>query len=347
MATAQYQRILPGYRGANPLAYAQQQAASRQADIAARAEAARLLAEQKAAADAARIKAQADAEALKRAAAFNALTTRTNADWNELMAKQKDRNKPKPVKVTEKLLSDKGAEIGSVVREYTPEEFAAQKKAKELADLTAKRDLLKAESLSPSGLNYIASKLGMSRVPAKLATVEEQIKALEVPTELVSTAAAPEVAAAPATAPAAPTPRGFIGSPGANTFLADPSPLGMNRAETNAYAINLNNQATAEVSAPRDLLTSESFPSGYDPGHGSFQVDPGPAPTPIRIEDPGMIPFTPGPQDAPPVAPVIPGTHVQHLIANPGLAKFFNEKYGEGAAEKVLQEAMAAEESQP
>lgn len=337
MATANHPRILPSYRRSNfdPVAYSRQQAASRQADIAARAEAARLLAEQKAAQEEARIKAQSEAEALKRAAAFNALTTRTNADWNELMAKQKDRNKPKPVKVTEKLLSDKGAEIGSVVREYTPEEFAAQKKAKEMADLTAKRDLLKSEWQMPFGL---------SRVPAKLATVEEQIKALEAPADLVAPAGAPAAVAAPA--PAAPTPRGFIGSPGANTFLAEPSPLGMSRAETNAYAINLNNRAPA-AAAPRDLLTSESFPSGYDPGHGSFQMDAGPAPTPIKIEDPGMIDFTPGPQDAPPVAPVIPGTHIQHLIANPGLAKFFNEKYGEGAAEKVLQEAMAAAESQP
>lgn len=333
MATSYQQRILPGYRRQNfdPTSYAAQQAASRQADIAARAQAASLLAEQKAAADEAKIKAQAEAEALKRAAAFNALTTKTNADWNQLMAKQKEKDRPKPVRVTEQILNPKGVEIGKVTREFSPEEYAANKKAKELADLTTKRDLLKSEWQMP---------FGMSRVPAKIADVEKQIEALNVPADIVS----PGAASAPAAAPAAgPTPRGFIGSPGANTFLADPTPLGMNREQTNAYAINLNNQG----GAPRDLLTSESFPSGYDPGHGSFQMDAGPAPTPIRLEDPGMIPFTPGPQDVPPAAPAIPKPHVEYLIANPGASKFFDEKYGAGAADRVLQESMAAQESQP
>ena len=308
MATRYYRNGIPGL---SQTAYAQQQAASRQADIRARAEAAQLLAQQKADLEEARIAAQAEAEAQKRTAAFNALTTKTNADWNMMLAKQ---NKPSKIRVATK----DEATGTTTTREFTPEEFAADKKAKEISDLTAKLDLLKNEWQMPFGL---------SRVPGQIAETEKQINALQAPADIVTEAASAVAPAAPAR-----TPRGFIGSPGRNTFLAEPAPLGMSRAQTNEFAINLNNQ---QAPPPRDLLTSESFPAGYDPGHGSFQVGEAPAAAPV-------------PQDAPPVPfKPIPKAHVAFLLANPNTVEQFNQKHGAGAAEEVLQAEMSKAESQP
>lgn len=264
-------RIGSGYRGGNnitidPTAYAAQQERSRQADIRARAEAAQLLARQKAEAQAAEDEARNAREVAANAARFSLHQSTTNAAWNKLMAEQAAKQQPKPIKVIE---TDK--DTGRKVERTVPAaQFDAEEKAKKISALTTQRDLLKNEWQMPFGL---------SRVPGKLASVESELAAANAPTDLLTSptrTATSQVVAAPA-----PTPQGFIGSPGANTFLATPQPLGMNRAQTNAYAIDLNNKAAP---APRDLLTSESFPSGYDPGHGSFQMDAVGAPEAEEIQ---------------------------------------------------------------
>lgn len=299
---------MPAYRNPAPAidytAYAQQQEANRQADIRARQNAAERLAQQKADAQEAKIKAESDADALRRAATFNALTTRTNSDWNVLKAKLDAKNKPAKIKVTEK-----DANTGTTTtRELTPDEFAAEKKAKQIEDLTTKRDSLKSSWLFP----------GLRGIPARIADTEKQIQALQAPTDLVMAGAAPVAAAV------APTPQGFIGRPGANTFLAGPTPLGLNRAQTNEFAINLNN---GTPQPPRDLLRSTSFPSGYQPGHGAMQVDAAPPASPMNIQDAPMAPYK---------EQVIPKTHIAHLLANPDTADDFEKKYGAGSAAQYL-----------
>jgi len=296
--------ILPGGYGADYSSYAAQQEANRQADIRARQQAAQDLADQKAEAEAKKLAAQAAASKATHDAAFNALRTRTNADWNLLKQRTDAKNNPKPVKVT-----TKEGDV-TTTREVSPEAFAAEEKAKNLAKLTEKRDALK------DAINF-----PFRNVPGKLKAVQDQINALNVPADLVTAQAG-----APAAAPvvAAPTPRGFIGSPGANTFLAEPAPLGMDRAQTNAYAIKLNNERNPP---PRDLLRGGSFPAGYQPEHGSFQVDPNPPASGGVVLDPPLAPYA---------EPVIPKTHIAHLLANPDTAADFDAKHGEGAAAKYL-----------
>ena len=304
---------MPAYRNPAPAvdytAYAQQQEANRQADIAARNAAAQRLADQKAELATAKIKSESEADAMRRAATFNALTTRTNSDWNVLKAKLEAKNKPSKIKVTEK-----DANTGTTTtRELTPDEFAAEKKAKQIEDLTAKRDSLKSSWIFP----------GLRGIPARIADTEKQIQDLQAPSDLVTAGAAPVAATV-----VAPTPRGFIGSPGANTFLAGPTPLGLNRAQTNEFAINLNNGG---AQPPRDLLRSTSFPSGYQPGHGAMQVDAAPPASPMNIQDAPMAPYK---------EQVIPKTHIAHLLANPDekTAADFDAKYGEGASDAYLRE---------
>lgn len=292
--------IAPGRRyggttiNLDPTAYAAQRSANTQAEIQARAEAARLLAQQKSEAELAELAAKFDANKNDLLTKSNLLVMKINADKEAAKEKRDLLNRAKPVKVTEQQKDDQGNVIGTVERFVDPAVYKADQKAKQLLDLTTKRDLLKNEWRMPF----------FSQVPGKLAAVESEIAAANAPADLLS---APEAGGvAPVAAAPAPTPRGFIGSAGRNTFLAEPSPLGMNRAETNAYAIDLNNRQSPP---PRDLLRSPNFPQGYDPGHGSFQVGevaPVPQDAPMAdftpdapIQDAPMAPFTPGPEDAP------------------------------------------------
>lgn len=253
------QRILPGQYGRGGIAYAQQEAEN----IRARQAAAQSLAQQKRESELAAIEARALSEKLKREADFAKLTTETNAAWDQLKFKEAQKGKAKPIRISEVERDEKGNETGrTITREESPDVFAANKRALELKTLNDKRDLLKDAWFFPK----------IRGIPAKIADVEQQIAAAQAPTDLL---AAPTVGQPAPAAVTTPTPRGFVGSPGANTFLADPSPLGMNRAQTNAYAIDKNNPT---VPPQRDLLRSDSFPDGFNPAHGSFQIGAAPAP---------------------------------------------------------------------
>jgi len=344
------------------------QAAREQANIQARAQAAQAEREFKAQQEADKIKTKIADETAKRLAAFNLETTRTNSAWNLAQSKLKSA-KDKPTIEFE----DKSNPDMVVKRKMTEDQFAkfqAQKKAEENAPKIA---ALQAELASQAQNILEGDKrygfLNWKSRPERVAEIEAQVKGLQTPPDLIGSK---DIVPSSPTAPAAPTPRGFIGSPGANTFLADPSPLGMNRAQTNAYAINLNNQG-APV-APANLIRSDSFPLGYDPAHGSFQTQPEPqtergvpveqpAPAAAAPQDllsaPSFRPVVgdlragegnivaPVPQDAPmadfnpnavdaTARPRIPKSHIDHLIKNPDAAKDFNAKYGEGTAEEIL-----------
>jgi hypothetical protein len=343
------------------------QTAREQAGIQARAAAAQAEREFKAEQESAKSKAQLEADIAKRMAAFNLETTRTNSAWNLSKAKA-EADKGKPTIEFE----DKSNPEMVVKRKMTEDQFTkfqAQKKAEEnapkIAALQADRDAMAQEIATRGPQGW-----GGSDRRVTLAKLDAQLKALQPPADLMgSRDIVPPSAPA---APTAPTPRGFIGSPGANTFLADPSPLGMNRAETNAYAIKLNNQGAAPA-APAGLLRSDSFPLGYNPDHGSFQMQPEPqtergvpveqaAPVAAAPQNllsaPNFRPamgdlrasegniVAPVPQDAPmadftpdapaAVQPRIPKSHIEHLIKNPQAAADFDAKYGAGMADEIL-----------
>ena len=312
----------------------------------------------------ARQKAQMAANIAKQSAAASLLTTQTNSAWNLAKAKQ-DAEKNKKT-VTRKMI---GPDQSEITYHLTPEENAAldakldaEKKAPEIKKLTAERQAL-ADEIDKKGWKG----WGLSDRRNTLKKLDDQLKELQPPANLLgSTDIVNPTAPVAPVAPIAPTPRGFIGGPGKNTFLDLSNPEiakateGMNREQTNAYAINRNNQGAA-TTAPADLLRSDSFPLGYNPAHGSFQMQPDPqTERGVPVEQPVASPnilgapvpqdapiadFNPGPQDVSTTG--IPAPHVQHLIANPKLSDFFDKKYGAGAAAKVLQDTMAKDESQP
>jgi hypothetical protein len=365
----------PGYPTFDPqvLQQAEQQriaaqTAREQAGIQARAAAAQAEREFKAEQESAKSKAQLDADIAKRMAAFNLETTRTNSAWNLAQSKLKSA-KDKPTIEFE----DKSNPEMVVKRKMTEDQFAkfqAQKKAEENAPkieaLQADRDAL-AKEIATSGPQ---GWMGSDRRVA-LEKLDSQLKALQPPADLMGSKDI--VPPAPA-APAAPTPRGFIGSPGANTFLDIRNPdvikatEGMNREQLNAYAIKLNNQGAAPA-APGNLLRSDSFPLVYNPAHGSFQMQPEPQtergvpveqPAPVAaapqdlLSAPSFRPavgdlragegniVAPVPEDAPmapfrpDARPRIPNAHIEHLIQNPDTADQFDSKYGSGTADEIL-----------
>lgn len=362
----------PGYPTIDPrvLQQAEQaritaQAAREQAAIQARAEAAQAEREFKAEQDAAKMKAQLEADIARQTAAFDLATTRTNSAWNLSKAKlEADKNKPTVEfeDATDPTMVIKRKMTEDQFARYQAEKKAAQN-APELAKLQAER-AAHAQNILEGDKRF--GFLNLSSRPSRVAELDSKIASLTPPPDLLTK----NDVVAPTVAPA-PTPRGFIGSPGANTFLADPSPLGMNRAETNAYAIKLNNQNAAPnmrpvvgdlraaesnlstgpipqdpplapfnpnavdvpppaASAPQDLLQAP----GFNPVMGNLRANEGNLVAPIP-QDPPMAPFNPNAVDAP-ARPKIPQSHIDHLMKNPDAAKDFDEKYGAGTAEEIL-----------
>ncbi len=321
---APYRGFIPGYNGSPPVTPYRppaQTEAERLASIAAIGERNRRLQEQRA--------------ELERDAQQILLQTRTNAAWNELTAKTAAKNKPQNVRVTTKEGDD------TTTRYLTPAQAAAEKAAKnapKIAELLAKKaDMVK--NIEAGDKHY--GLFNMWSRPNRVAELDSKLAALQPPPDLLSGPSdlvSPPVVAPPVVAPAVqPTPMGIIGTPQRNSFIAESTPLGMNREQANEWAIGANTPATEAYAPPRDLLRSPSFPSGYQPEHGAFQMDPN-TPSRVVVGDAPMAPFTPEARDLAPAAPTIPKSHIAHLLANPDLAPDFDQKYGEGASDAYLRE---------
>ena len=298
-----------------------------------------------------RQKAQMAANIAKQSAAASLFASQTKA--------KQDAEKNKKT-ITRKMI---GPDQSEIIYHFTPEENAAldakldaDKKAPEIKKLTAERQAL-ADEIDKKGWKG----WGLSDRRNTLKKLDDQLKELQPPKNLLgSTDIVNPTAPVAPVAPIAPTPRGFIGGPGKNTFLDLSNPEiakateGMNREQTNAYAINRNNQGAP----PGDLLGSTDaimgpFPSDFRPAVGDLrqaEMDSQPIAPPNILrapvpQDAPIADFNPGPQDVSTTG--IPAPHVQHLIANPKLSDFFDKKYGAGAAAKVMQDTMAKDESQP
>ena len=343
----------------DPAPYIAQQAAREQANILARKQAAQALADQKIEEQKSKIEAQAKAQQLSEAARAANLITQTNSAWNLSQSKAAEAAKKPTIKFV-----DKSNLQGETTYNFTPDELKRFIAQKEAGKNSPELEKLKAERASHAQNILEGDKrfgfLNWNSRPARVAELDSKISALQPPTDLLKTndMTAP---AAPVVKPP-PTPSGFIGSPGRNTFLDLSNPEiakateGMNREQMNAYAINRNNQGAA----PANLLRSDSFPLGYDPAHGSFQMQPEPqTERGVPVEQPAPVAASPqdllsAPNFRPAmgdlragegniVAPVkadakprIPQSHIDHLIKNPDAAKEFNAKYGEGTAEEIL-----------
>ncbi len=309
---ATHRGFIPGYIGSPPVTPSRQPAqteAERLANIAAIGERNRRLQEQRAELEAAKIKAQAAAEAAKRAAAFSLHQSQTNAAWNAMLAKQAQASKKPTISLEE------DTPLGKVKRSLTPAEY---EHALAVKDYTSKLDLLNSERTTQQGRVFPGGR--------QVAEIDRDIAALNPPADLLSGSSdlvSRPAVAAPAAAPVIqPTPMGIIGTPERNSFIAESTPLGMNRAQANDWAIGANTPATEAYAPPRDLLSAPTF----TPTIGD-----------LRVAESNIGQSAPIPQDAP-MAPYkgIPASHIKHLLANPDTADDFNRKYGAGEADQYL-----------
>lgn len=310
-------------------AYAAQQEASRQSDIRARTDAARALAAQRAEADAAKLKVQQASEAAKQLANFNALTTRTNAEWNMLKAKQSAKDKSPTIEI------EQDTPLGKIKRKVTEDQlnriqFDADKKSK-LDALTAEREV-QSNKYFPGG--------------RQVSTIDKEIEALkaEKPPELLASNDLVNQAAQEPPQPIQQHPlsfngatswtgpgfapvqgRGFIGTPGGqNSFVGEP--------------LDVSPQAAPQA-APPDLLASQGFaPSIGDLRQAEAQQQPAPAIAPQKIYDKnrGFVPMDANGKAMPTEANKIPMSHIDALIKNPDKVKDFEDLYGEGSASQFL-----------
>ena len=307
----------PGYPTIDPrvLKQAEQariaaQSAREQSAIQARAEAAQAEREFKAEQDAAKMKAQLESDIAKQTAALNLAAMRTNSAWNL------SKNKPT---VTRKIVGPDNSEITlhltAAENDALDAKIKAEKNAPELAKLQAELDMHTRNILEGDKRFGF---LNLNSRSERVAELGPQIAALKPPADLLKS----NDVIAPS-APTAPTPSGFIGSPGVNTFLDTKNPDvikaidGMNRDQINAYAIKRN--------APPELR-----PVIGDLRAAEGNLSTGPIP-----QDPPMAPFNPNAVDAP-ARPKIPKSHIEHLFNNPDSAKAFDEKYGAGTADEIL-----------
>ncbi len=299
--------------------------------------------------------AKLKATQLANEALMSRLQTSTNASYNNEMLRQAAAAKKPTVKV---VTTDKDGT--KTTRDLTPAQHAAELKAQNAPEIARIQAELDNHAREIAGGDKRYGLFNLFSRGNKVADLKGELAALQPPVDTL--AVDPVAAAAAAVAP------GSIQSGVASGFNGTTSLSGRDFAPVKSYGFigkpggpNLFRDRWDPVEAAAAQapdLTQGSFPSGYEPSHGSFQMDaaapaqeyadpvaaaaaPTPAPVveDIRRGRPAVVNLE-DPTVGEPVAatsPEIPDSHIKHLLANPDTAKFFNAKYGDGAAEKLLE----------
>ncbi len=297
------------------------------ASIAAIGERNQKLQEQRAELERAKLKAQAAAAKAQREAQQGLLQTRTNAAWNEMLAKQAQASKKPTISLEE------DTPLGKVKRSLTPAEY---EHALAVKDYTSKLDLLNSERTTQQGRVFPGGRQ-VAEIDRDIAALNPPADLLSGSSDLVTRPSAPEPVALETRSPATfngitsmtgpgwapPRPTGIIGTPERNSFTAETDLPALNREGITNWAIANNTPATI----PPDLLSAPFQPRIGD----------------LRMAEAGRA-------TAPAVAatdtrrwPTPPQEHVDALLEKPDAAAHFEEKYGPGSAAKYLE----LDDSQP
>lgn len=243
----------PSVMRGDALAAAQLRAQSRQAEIAAMAERDRAALEQKDQIEKARREAAVISQQAKEAAAFNALTTKTNSDWNLHMAKQREAAGRPTIEIQEKV---PGMTL-PVTRKVTADEFQKIKTQAQIDALTKERSGLSPKPSLLNPLGWFGLAHGDS---ARIGEIDKKLEALnQPPADLLQSndMIQPGVVAAPA-----PKPRGFIGTPGGANYFLESNPSGLSNEQLDIYAENKNRT---------DPMRREAIPNELQPNDPLLQ----------------------------------------------------------------------------
>ena len=260
------------------------------------------------------------------AAHQQSLLTKSNADWFKVDSAAKAKLEAEKNKVVAHVVTKVGNDTVSVG--YNAEQFdkhIANKK------LDAQIDVLKAERDAEDARWFGKGKDKAAELDKQIADLQSKKQPIDFThsNDIVTASAATSAPAAPIAPP--PNPQGFISGPnGTNVFSAEPTPLGMNRQQSNEWAAKKN--APPEIGnmwMPEDSLLASPAKAGSGfigsqaGGANAFQAAPQAAP----VQAPQTV-------SAP--KPAIPKSNIEYLIQHPDTADQFDAKHGAGSAAQFL-----------